>query len=96
LPDDESVVEIRAFNTGDGYPKVYNGWFSDREEFVEAALELESKKYEVYATLNLCPPALLARGDNTLRPSDPKKTPSTSDKDITRRRWILADFLDSG
>jgi hypothetical protein len=90
LPD--GVVELRAFGHDErGFSRTYAGWFDNVEAFTSAALGLEKKGYEVYATLNPCPADLLARGNNAIKAANPKVTPSTSDKDILRRRWILVD-----
>jgi hypothetical protein len=89
LPD--GVVELRAFGNERGFQKIYTGWFSDAEKFTAAALELERRECEVYATLNPTPKDLLARANNKLIAANAKVTPQTGNNDIERRRWILID-----
>src|SRR5215204_3734655 len=88
-----SVVEIRAFKINQrGFKAIYAGWFDSPETFTEAAIALEEADCEVYSTINPCNPDLLARRDNEIGTADKATTPQTSDKDITRRRFILVDF----
>jgi hypothetical protein len=82
-----TVVELRVLNT----PRngTVSGYFDDLQAFVAAAAHWSGKAPAVYATLNPCNPALLARAANRLK--DRVKT-TTSDNDIVQRRWFALDF----
>jgi hypothetical protein len=90
LPEDGTVVELRVFGEEHGWKKIYSGWFEDRERFVAEAERFEKAGYEVFATLNPCPVALLARGYNEMRPA--KSAGSTNDTQILSRRWLVIDW----
>jgi hypothetical protein len=82
-----TVAEMRILNT----PRqgVVSGYFDHPAPFVQAAEQWSGKAPAVYATLNPCIPALLARSANRLK--DRVKT-TTSDKDIVTRCWFPIDF----
>jgi hypothetical protein len=67
---------------------IVSGYFDDPQKFVEAAISLDGKAKGVYAILNIIAPALLARACNRLAYGAEK---TTSDSDITRRRYLLID-----
>jgi hypothetical protein len=79
------VVELRAFKER----TTVSGYFDDHEELVEQAAKLDDRGFAVYVTINLVKPTLLARAHNRVK-HHPKAT--TSDADITRRRWLPLDF----
>jgi hypothetical protein len=87
LSQPDTVVEIRVLNT----PRngVVSGYFNALQPFVQAASQWSGKAPAVYATLNPCNPALLARAANRLK--DRVKS-TTSDSDIVHRYWFPLDF----
>ncbi len=91
LMDGESVIELRALDATvgtDRWPATYSGYFNDPDKLVAAVLTIKTAK-GIYATMNPCNPALLARGKNRIRKAP--KGESTADTDIVRRRWLLID-----
>jgi len=89
------VFEIRALDASTvGYnrPHTVSGYFD--YEHIAMAVGTISKQitaaHGIYYTPNPVEPALLARAANRLRDMGPKD-PSTADKDIPRRRWLLID-----
>ena len=83
-----SVFEIRALHVG--RVKTVSGYFDDLEAAAQAACDVDGRKaVGVYVTLNPCNPALLSRAKNRLV-DWPKVT--TTDADITRRRWLFIDI----
>jgi hypothetical protein len=66
-----------------------SGYFDDPEILVNAVLPLDGTVAGIYITLNPANPALLARANNRLREH---AEITTSDIDITCRRWLLLDF----
>jgi hypothetical protein len=83
------VVELRALGVrGVGGKGVVSGYFTDKEKFIEAALELDGRAAGIYATMNVVNPALLARANNRLV-YQPKQT--TSEGEILRRVYLLID-----
>jgi hypothetical protein len=87
----DMVVEIRILNT----PRngTVSGYFNACQPFVQAARQWSGKAPAVYATLNPCNPALLARAVNRLK--DRVRT-TTSDSDIVHRYWFPADAAHAG
>ena len=79
------VVELRAFKDR----TTASGYFDDFEELAQEAAKLEGRGLAVYVTLNPAEPALLARAQNRVK-IHPKAT--TSDADVTCRRWLPLDF----
>jgi hypothetical protein len=79
------VVELRAFKDR----TTASGYFDDFEELIEQAAKLDSRGFAVYVTLNPAEPALLARAQNRVK-LHPKAT--TSDADVTHRRWLPVDL----
>lgn len=79
------VVELRAFKDR----TITSGYFDNFEELAEQAAKLDSKGFAVYVTLNPTESALLARAHNRVK-THPKAT--TSDTNITHRRWLPVDF----
>ncbi len=67
------------------------GFFDSTESAVASADALKDAQFQAaYITLNPVTPALLARSVNRIQPAT-KKGAGTSDKDISRRLWILID-----
>jgi hypothetical protein len=80
------VVEVRIPKTErDG---TISGYFNEPEKLVDAVLAYDGKVPAIYFTMNPCKPALLARAANRLRV---RAAVTTSDHDISRRRWLLID-----
>jgi hypothetical protein len=88
-----SVFEARVLDAEcPGYhrPHIESGYFEfEHIEELEKALRKITAARGIYITPNTVNPALLARAANRLRPAG--KEPTTSDADITRRRWLLID-----
>src|SRR5215510_2269616 len=82
-----TVVEIRVLNTSRN--RTVSGYFDSLQPFVDEAQYWSGKAPAVYATLNPCNPALLARAANRLK--ERVKT-TTSDADIVHRCWFPLDF----
>lgn len=86
-PDD--VVELRAFPRS-GRKRTVSGYFDSRhwQQLAEHAERWSRAGAAVYVTLNPVDPQLMSRCANTVN-DDAKAT--TTDKQITRRRWLLVD-----
>ena len=89
------VFEIRALDAStvtNPRPHTVSGYFDF--EHIDAAAALIEKTIRfargIYYTPNPVKPALLARAANRFRDMGPRD-PSTADKDIPRRRWLLID-----
>jgi hypothetical protein len=80
-----SVLELRAFKDR----LIKSGYFDDHNALAEEAVELDREGWQLYASLNEINPALLARAPNKVR-DRPEAT--TTDRDVTRRRYLLLDF----
>jgi hypothetical protein len=82
------VHELRILNAG--RERTISGYFDDPMKLARAATELDATgRYPgIYITLNPGNPDLLARARNRALPY---AKATTSDKDITRRRWLLID-----
>jgi hypothetical protein len=82
-----TTSELRILHTPrDG---TVSGYFQDQAAFVQAAAAWSGKAPAVYATLNPCQPALLARAANRLKP---RAKTTTADSDIVHRVWLPLDF----
>jgi hypothetical protein len=84
LSEPSQVIEIRILRG----KHTRSGYFDDLGRAAEAAAKLNGTA-AVYATLNPCNPALLARGVNRIV-EYPEAT--TSDRDILRRVWFPIDL----
>ena len=82
-----SVVEMRILNTPQS--GTVSGYFDDVRAFVDAAARWSGKAPAVYAALNPCTPALLARAANRLKL---RAKTTTGDHDIVHRVWLPLDF----
>ena len=89
------VFEIRALEahtTSYNRPHTVSGYFD--YDSIEEAAKLIARDIRfargIYYTPNPVEPALLARAANRLRDMG-QRDPSTADKDIPRRRWLLID-----
>lgn len=85
LFEPRSVVELRAFRGR----LIKSGYFVDHDVLAEEAAELDRQGWQVYVSLNEINPALLVRAPNKIR-DRPEAT--TTDRDVTRRRYLLLDF----
>lgn len=87
------VTELRAIDArvkdGNWREGVYSGYFDNVDALAQAVTQIESAA-GVYFIPNVIDPALLARACNRARLAG-KKDPTTSDSDITDRRWLLID-----
>lgn len=85
------VCEIRAPKTRQNsrYEATTAGYFDNPDDAVKAVAKLAGRAPGIYITLNPVDPALLARAANRL---DPRAKHTTSDAEITARRWLLLDF----
>lgn len=81
------VIEARIL----GVPKAghISGYFSDMDRLASAVARYDGRAEATCFTPNPVQPALLARGDNRLVEW---ARHTTSDADITCRRWLLIDF----
>jgi hypothetical protein len=82
-PDD--VWELRILRTREG---TISGYFNKLAPALQAIEGVNGSGSSVYVTLNPVEPALLARAANRLKPRADK---TTSDKDITKRRFFVCD-----
>ena len=89
------VFEIRALDastTAYNRPHTVSGYFD--YEHIEYAADLITREIRfargIYYTPNPVEPALLGRAANRFRDMG-QRDPSTADKDIPRRRWLLID-----
>ena len=87
------VIEIRALAVGRNPSNpgaTYSGYFifENRDAIARAITQLDGRAEGIYVLLNPCKPELLARANNRLQ-AKPKHT--TSDVDITERRWLFID-----
>jgi hypothetical protein len=81
------VTEIRILKAGRA--GTVSGYFDNPEQAASAAISWSGKAPGVYFVPNVVNPALLARAQNRLRE---RVEQTTTDTDITRRRWLLIDF----
>ena len=86
-PDD--VIELRAFPKG--RKRTDAGYFDGQHwpELAEQAERLSASGAAVYVTLNPVDPQLLSRYSNRI---EAFATATTTDKQVTRRRWLLIDL----
>jgi hypothetical protein len=84
------VYEVRALDTLRG--AIVSGYYKDQERLAHDSKRCTSdlKAHGTYMTINPCQPQLLNRAINRLREYVKKDT--TSDSNISRRRWIPLDF----
>lgn len=86
------VTELRildAVTASDRRPHIESGYFDDVAKLAKAAATIKSAK-GWYFTPNPVNSALLARAENRVRAVG--KDPTTSDRDIVSRRWLLIDL----
>src|SRR5215211_2796812 len=81
-----TVVELRACRGRE----TVSGYYDDHPALAREARKLDERDYAVYVTLNEVDPALLARASKRTRKV--YREPTTSDRDIVRRRWLPLDF----
>lgn len=92
LHEPGSVFEVRGLGIKSGkYENVASGYYDNFDKAAHdiAVMDCRQKPKGIYTTINPCNPALLARANNRLV-ERPKAT--TSDADITRRRWLPFDI----
>jgi len=85
------VAELRALDAVTKEwrrPHTVSGYFDDWEKLATAATGIQARG--IYVTLNPMHPALLARANNRLRDMQAGDA-STSDNDISARRWLPID-----
>ena len=92
LVEPGNVFEIRALdarlNVNKWKAGIVSGYFDNADAAVCALTNIDQAK-SIYITMNPFPPDLLARRCNRL--DYVGKEPTTHDKDILHRRWLLVD-----
>lgn len=90
-PKDVFEIRVLEATTQEYYrPHTEAGYFDyEHIEAVPQALQRLKGYKGVYVTANPVTPALIARSANRIQ--DIKRNPTTSDKDILQRRWLLVD-----
>jgi len=90
-PTPGAVVEIRVLGIpGKGRPYTASGYFDDFAKAAEAVLAYDERgPAGIYQTLNEISPALLSRSPNAMT-DYPGHT--TTDAEVTRRRWLFIDI----
>jgi len=85
----DDVIELRAFPKG--RKRTDAGYFDAQHwpELAEHAARLSTGGAAVYVTLNPVDPQLLSRYSNRI---EAFATATTTDKQVTRRRWLLIDL----
>lgn len=86
------VYEIRALKAqlkGQRFNGTVYGYFNSHDSCISELGKIQSAE-GIYITLNPVVPALLARSNNRLKYAS-KGDPTTIDKDILRRTWMLVD-----
>ena len=86
LHDPGVVFEIRIPKTTRA--GTVSGYFDDRALAAAAIPRWDGKAPGIYVTLNPVDPAVMGRAANRL---NERAKDTTSDKDVTRRRWLLVD-----
>ena len=84
------TFEIRIIKPLNGYG-THSGYFDNIETAAKVAGSWSGKCSAVYMTLNPVKPDLLARAANRIKKLD-KQDHTTTDADITARRWFPLDF----
>jgi len=87
LHDPGETFEVRILGSDKG---TVAGYFDNARDAAAMIAKWDGKAEGIYHTVNPCDPALLARSTNRLREYT-KRGSSTTDKDITRRRWLPID-----
>ncbi len=82
----DCIAELRVPKAGRA--GTISGYFDNPVQLIQAAMNANGKGPGVYLTLNPPKQALLARADNRLKS---RAEQTTSDADITARRWLLID-----
>ncbi len=90
LFDTDDVVELRAFTKG-GKKRTDAGYFDSAHwtDLADHACRLSAAGAAVYITLNPVDPQLLGRYNNRV---EAYASATTTDKQVTRRRWLLIDL----
>ena len=86
LHEPGGIFEVRIPKTKTG---TVSGYFNDTGIAAALIARENGKHQSVYMTVNPITPALMARSENKLTQGS---FMTTSDGDITRRRWFLLDF----
>ena len=85
------VIEMRALKVKEGaWENTFSGYYTDFNVCAQDAAGLSPAAEGVYVVLNPIKPELLARRHNRCAKMG-KDGKTTSDTDITRRRWLLID-----
>ncbi|NUP96099.1 MAG: AAA family ATPase [Planctomycetaceae bacterium] len=82
------VVEVRAVNSKGYAGRIASGYFDTPLKFLQAVAQRDGTFDGLYATLNRVNPELIARAVNRVKD---RALVTTSDSDITERRWCLID-----
>ncbi len=86
------VTEVRALEAAmqlHGRPATLSGYFDDPDKLADSVIKNIKRAKGIYIIPNEVNPALLSRAANRIRPIC--KEPTTSDADITARRWLMID-----
>jgi len=83
------VLEVRIIGVDDRKNRVDSGYFDDFTQLAQVLPRYNGRAEGVYITLNEINPALLARAANRIKSWS---TLTTSDSDVTRRRWLPIDI----
>lgn len=87
---EQSVVEMRVLGVRGREGAHAAGWYDNMDRLAADAAMLDAQGPEgIYVTLNQVHPGCLARVPNGFKNFF---KPTTSDKDIIRRQWLLLDF----
>lgn len=82
--DNQDLVEIRALGRGN---RTWSGYFTDVDKLLSAIAPYDD--CNLYFTLNTIDPACYSRVQHDRMVQSP---PTTSDHDISRRKWVLIDI----
>ncbi len=90
LADPGQVIEVRAL----AETCTHSGYFTDTNALarIVEALDTDPAVHGIYVTLNEVNPALLARRANRIKMHLSHSDATTSDANITRRRWFPIDI----
>ena len=90
LHEPDAVIELRAIYSK-GRKRTDAGYFdaAHRHELAHQAVKLNKAGAAVYVNLNPIDPQLLGRYANRV---EQYASATATDKDVTRRRWLLLDF----
>ncbi len=89
LATDDQVIEVRIPKVAGKKTRTDAGYFQDREALARAATTYNGRAHGIYFTLNPVNPALFSRAANRI---EEWSELTTSDNDISCRRWLPLDL----